>query len=388
MGKKKSSSKRGPAPSPITVMELCARSGGRCQFKGCNKVLFRDGVTLKEFNNTNVAHIVASSPDGPRGDIMRSHQLSDKLSNLMLMCWDHHHMVDEDVKTYTEDVLRSMKLEQEKSVESVCEALNAEPTHLLSLRSKIKGEQEVTLCRDQMLEAILPEKRPAGPDCIGLDVEAAHFYRYPEFWRDTERLLKNKFDRFVGSVVETDKNAHFSVFPLAPIPVIIKLGYMMGDKIRADVFQKRRSPDTWKWQPVDSGSCFLECRDPKPMRAGKGVSLVFSLSAAIPKERRKEFAKHVGARWMYEVCATRPGVDCISSRRDLSEFWHTYQQIMEVIRQDHPRCRRISVLAAAPVSAAFEIGRRYMSGVYPIMDIYDDYHAFFKALTIGEEYGK
>ncbi len=368
-------------------MELCARSGGRCQFRGCNKLLFRDGVTLKDFNNTNVAHIVASRPTGPRGDDKRSYRLSDKLSNLMLMCPEHHHLIDnEAVDDYPEDVLKAMKAEQERNVERVCEALNVESTHLLSFCSKIRGDKDVTINRDQMLEAILPEKRPASADRIALDVETAHVYRSQEYWRDAELALRNKFDRFVGTVVESDKSVHFSVFPLAPIPLIIKLGYLMGDKIRADVFQKRRSPDTWKWQDGNSGSSFLECGDPKPLRKGTGVSLVVSLSAAIAKERRIEFAKFVGAKWMYELCATSPGVDCISSKKDLSEFWHAYQQLMEVIKCDHPRCKRISVLVAAPVSAAFEIGRRYMPGIYPALDVYEEHYGnIFKALEIGGE---
>lgn len=379
--------KRGPAPSPLTLMELCARSGGRCQFQGCNKLLFRDGVTLKDFNNTNVAHIVASRPTGPRGDVNRSYLLSDKLENLMLMCPEHHHLIDhEAVDQYPEEVLLAMKAEQERNVERVCEALNAEATHLLAFRSPIRGDKEVTISRDQMLEAVLPEKRPAEADRIMIDVESSHFYRDPAFWRDAELMLRHKFERFVGSVVETDKKAHFSVFPLAPIPLIIKLGYWMGDKIRSDVFQKRRSPDTWKWQDNNSGSFFLECRDPKPLRKGSGVSLVVSLSAAIAKERRIAFAKFVGAKWMYELCASAPGVDCISSKDDLSEFWHNYQQLMEVIKSDHPRCKRLSVLVAAPVSAAFEIGRRYVPGIYPVLDIYEEHYGyFFKALEIGGE---
>lgn len=336
--------KRGPDPSELTLRQLCARSAGRCQFRGCNKVLFRDWVSLKDFNNTNVAHIVASRPTGPRGDKKRSYILSDKLENLMLMCPDHHHLIDhEGVDQYSEDVLLEMKAEQERNVEQVCEALNKEPTHLLSFRSKIRRDQEVTINRDQMLEAILPDKRPSGADRIALDVEVAHFYRSSEYWRDAELALRNKYERFVGSVIETDKSAHFSVFPLAPIPLVMKLGSLMGDKVRADVFQKRRAPDTWRWQEKNSGSFFLECRDPKPLSHGKGVSLVVSLSAEISKERRRSFAKEVGARWMYELCATAPGVDCISSKHDLDMFWHAYQQLMEVIRRDHPRCKRVAI---------------------------------------------
>ena len=65
-----------------------------CEFEGCNKRLFYDGVTLSIFNNAYVAHIVASSAKGPRGDKVKSPQLSDKLENLMLMCADHHKLID------------------------------------------------------------------------------------------------------------------------------------------------------------------------------------------------------------------------------------------------------------------------------------------------------
>lgn len=92
MGKAKGD--RGSDPKQLTILQLCAASAGRCQFDGCNQYLFQDELTLAEFNKSNVAHIVASSPNGPRGDFRRSHQLSDQLSNLMLMCPAHHKEID------------------------------------------------------------------------------------------------------------------------------------------------------------------------------------------------------------------------------------------------------------------------------------------------------
>ena len=70
---------RNKAPSDKTVRILCGKSAGMCEFEGCNKRLFYDNVTLAEFNNAFVAHIVASSANGPRGNKVLSPQLSDKL---------------------------------------------------------------------------------------------------------------------------------------------------------------------------------------------------------------------------------------------------------------------------------------------------------------------
>ena len=60
--------------------------------------MFYDETTAWEFNAAYIAHIIASNPDGPRGDEIRSHQLSDKIENMMIMCDKHHRLIDrEDV---------------------------------------------------------------------------------------------------------------------------------------------------------------------------------------------------------------------------------------------------------------------------------------------------
>ena len=91
-----------------------------CEFEGCNKRLFYDGVTLSNFNNAYVAHIVASSANGPRGDKVLSPQLSDKLENLMLMCADHHKLIDTNVDEYPIERLKAMKVAHEEKLDRIC----------------------------------------------------------------------------------------------------------------------------------------------------------------------------------------------------------------------------------------------------------------------------
>ena len=71
---------RGPNPTAKTVNLLIARAGGRCQFKNWNRNIFLDKLTLTGANNSNVAHIVASSPNGPRGN-ERSLELYKRCEN-------------------------------------------------------------------------------------------------------------------------------------------------------------------------------------------------------------------------------------------------------------------------------------------------------------------
>src|ERR1700753_1157611 len=76
---------------------LWARAAGRCEYRGCNTSLVGDLIAGKEDGLYGfIAHIVADSPGGPRGDAVRSPQLAKSLDNLMLMCATHHKLIDVD----------------------------------------------------------------------------------------------------------------------------------------------------------------------------------------------------------------------------------------------------------------------------------------------------
>jgi hypothetical protein len=85
------------ALTPLTRTILWAKAGGRCQYAGCNKLLIGDLISGAEDKNFGfVAHIVADTPDGPRGDPIRSALLSNDINNVMLLCSVHHKLIDVD----------------------------------------------------------------------------------------------------------------------------------------------------------------------------------------------------------------------------------------------------------------------------------------------------
>ena len=100
---------------------LWSISGGRCQYRGCNKILHTDILTKRNFNQSYIAHIVADSPGGPRGCSTRSVQLADDISNLMLLCDTHHRLIDrDDVAGNPESLLVEMKTEHENRIANAC----------------------------------------------------------------------------------------------------------------------------------------------------------------------------------------------------------------------------------------------------------------------------
>ena len=47
--------------------ELWTRAAGRCQFDGCNRILFKSPITQERVNISEKAHIYSFAESGPRG---------------------------------------------------------------------------------------------------------------------------------------------------------------------------------------------------------------------------------------------------------------------------------------------------------------------------------
>lgn len=368
---------RGKDPNFLTKLILCARAGGRCQFEGCNEKLFIEGLTLRELNKSNIAHIVAASPDGPRGS-EDSYELSDKIDNLMLMCQEHHKLIDDYPEQYTVAKLIEMKKYQEERVERILDAMNYPEAEIVMFEALIKNKVDVKIDFKQAVDANRSEgNNPASGHGILIRVECTSDYRSKEYWKNVVKQLEDKVRYQIEFLYQYNHDLKIAVFPLAPIPLIIKLGNLLGDKKIIDIFQKTRVPDTWKWQSKELTNEFQT--EKIIIRKGKNVALILSLTAEINFSRiRSVFDVDI----IYHLKAKRNGVDCIKSLDDLKRFWQEFQVICDRIKNEDS-VEEISLFPSIPVSAAFEIGRRYMPGIYPRINIYDDDNGFFKTIIIG-----
>src|SRR5699024_12164147 len=95
-------------------------SAGRCEYEGCNEPLWQDSLTLAQMNTAYIAHIIADSPNGPRGHETLSKELAADIGNLMLMCDKHHRLIDrEGLDDHPVGILRDMKRKHEERIEVV-----------------------------------------------------------------------------------------------------------------------------------------------------------------------------------------------------------------------------------------------------------------------------
>lgn len=85
---------------PSDAKRLWGRAGGRCS------ICHREG-------GAEIAHIVARSPEGPRGEDPLPFEQRDLYENLILLCPNDHSTVDSNVKEWPVARLRDVKAEHE-----------------------------------------------------------------------------------------------------------------------------------------------------------------------------------------------------------------------------------------------------------------------------------
>lgn len=125
---------------------LFAKSGNRCAFPNCGKLLFEDVTEIDDsiVNRSEIAHIVAQSLDGPRGKYPLPIEERDNESNLILLCEEHHHLVDDNsrVPYYTVERLRQYKEDHEAQI---LEATGKAVTKQIAQQSNIQETVHSTL---------------------------------------------------------------------------------------------------------------------------------------------------------------------------------------------------------------------------------------------------
>ncbi len=92
-------------PSLTTIKRLFALSNNNCAFPRCNALIIAESGTI----TGKICHIKAKNPAGPRFDPNQSDAERNAAANLILLCAQHHDIIDKEPHIYTADILHQMK---------------------------------------------------------------------------------------------------------------------------------------------------------------------------------------------------------------------------------------------------------------------------------------
>lgn len=135
------------------------------------------------------------------------------------------------------------------------------------------------------------------------------------YWNAEETNLCEQVKEQILPRMRRGEAKHYSVFALAPQPLLIKFGTMINDLQNVRVYQKHREPNTWKW--LDDGPVW-QIELIEPSRRNGIPALVIGLSATVQDERIiRVLGDEVG---IWRITIPDPNNDSLRNEASLSLF--------------------------------------------------------------------
>lgn len=353
---------------PLTRLTLFVRAGGRCEFDGCNSFLLEHHLTLTEGNFAQVAHIVAFSKDGPRGDSTHQPKNVNDIVNLMLLCPACHKLIDDNPEKYPVPVLEEHKSRHEERIHHLTGLGPDLKTMIVQFKTRIAG-QTVTIPITQVMKAITP-RYPL--DAKGHVIDLTAFENDgTDFITTARQEIEQRIARLYEQGLDLTETRHISLFALAPIPLLVFLGSCLSNKVEVDLYQRHRDTEDWTWktdgEPV--AYQFLKVRDSTDTSK---VALLLSLSGKIAMQSLPlAIDEHFT---VYELTLARgePAPTFLRMREDLANFKQTYQTALRAISRAHAQAEAIHFFPAIPAPIAVLCGRERLPKIDPKFLIYDN----------------
>ena len=269
--------------------------------------------------------------------------------NLILLCANHHTIVDRQWRHYSVEHLRGWKADHEAWVRA---GTSTAPSAL----------QWTAIVQEDPRRMDIAEAACALGD--GNCVAASTQLRGPA---DEDR-------RAIEALLTTTpaKRRRFAVFSTGRIPLAVQLGFVLGDRARVELFHYHRDEGTWRWPAQEAGGIEEVDVTVRRRRGGapREAAIRVSLSARVPADAVKEEVD-------VEIAVANPSVRWLRNAEQLKELARAYERALAAIRERG--IRRVHIYYAGPAAGAVCLGRAYNPRMNAKAVVYDykrgAYHA-------------
>lgn len=369
--------------SPEERLKVWVRSGGRCAF--CNVYLLESELTLRPVLLGEVAHNVAASDSGPRGDVSMDTEDRNSAENLLLLCGLHHPDSDKRVQLdlLTVDQLRSIKQEHERRVFEATAAVGRKRTVLLRMQGHVRGAT-VDLGVEAATEAVLRSSNrfpelALSFDRRGVEIDLRHIAGEVDaddsYYQAAAARVDEMISQLLRPAAERGAVPHLSVFAIARFPLLVYLGSRIDDVLAVDVFQRHRSTERWVWpDPAEDDPSFTVRRE-SPVAGERDMlsteaALIINASGTIHR-RELPLTTQSFPAYFIELDRGVPHADSVRSRAVRDSFERALRGFLGNLEHTDKTVRTLHVFAAAPVSVGVTLGRSIGWGIHPRLVVYD-----------------
>ncbi|WP_269533143.1 SAVED domain-containing protein [Chitinimonas sp. BJYL2] len=359
--------------TPKTAQKVFISSAWRCQFEGCGEDLTSHFATDSHANYSYLAHIVASSVDGPRGDPVWSPRLADDAENIMLLCDKCHRLIDRVAPAfYTTEKLRAMRARNVTSIKRLLAGLQYPPAVPIMLIGNVTGQPHHYSKRnveDAMLNAGLRSSRDE-PEYFCCNNYILHNPHSTAYWGCLFESLSTDIPRLralLNGSARGQARPHLAIFPVHSTSVLILGGRLIGDTAGVSVFQFHRDKvagnqgGQWAWpsDAIEPSTDKYRLEVLKDFSGQNEACLLVSLTFDVALDRLTTQCFENGELRLptIKLIADRFGSDVMGHPKDLELFGTKLDEAVRKL-QDQWKVQRIHLIVGAPASACFRVGQK------------------------------
>lgn len=353
---------------------LWARTAGRCTI--CNRRLLGDSRTyLHSVLLAELAHNIGATdgPESPRREDFDGVEDTEAEENLLLLCHDCHRVVDDPdhLDFFPPEKLRELKETFERRIEMVTENGGLVRTAALRVGSQIRGSLALASQREvaETLLAInylgLVETQRSGDFTCRIHGSAGG----RGFWDAAQQSIDDTL-ALVRQAIGSSDVEHISVFAIAPIPLLVYLGWCLDDKTPTRLFQKHRDQFVgWSWADQDEPIDF----EVSATTSGHGVEDVVFLCSVTSEVNVSLLPAEIAHAPRLEISpvGASPDPNLLTHEQSLVNFATQWRSALATAESLNPNAMRWHLIASMPVTAAIEAGRALMKDAHPPVTVYE-----------------
>ncbi|MDM0103035.1 SAVED domain-containing protein [Variovorax sp. J22G73] len=363
-----------------TEFEVASVAAWRCQMEGCGESLREHFSAGRRANYGYLAHIVASSPSGPRGDPAMSAALATVAENIMLLCDKCHRLIDRVAPDqYSADRLLAMREQNIAEVNRLLGALRFPAARAIVVGGNIEGQsvgfnlravEQAMWARKLRLADHVPLRFMANASNASVSTQAHYWQALFHSLKTEIPVLQNQLS---GNAEGTAAAAQLAVFPTHVMSALALTGRLIGNATTVHLFQPNRNaaPDAlgerWAWPATDGKPA-----DPKRFRVevsassgAKEAGLLLYLTAALPDME----LPFVGLP-MVRIVAGESSHTAIAGQPDLDLLAVKIDEALRLL-QDIWRVERIHCVLIAPASACVLFGQKLQARHHAPVRLYE-----------------
>ncbi len=348
------------------IHKLIADSGGRCNFPGCGeKVIYEyeDGTFVKivEF-----CHIIGESTGGPRGHPKESELMKKDPENIILLCANHHKIIDNNVDEYPVDTLKQMKANHTQWVNERLDGLKEAVWTLILHSGNVTGTGAPNL-----------DKELISKDFYGTHIiEETEELVFDEFLTKTKNWIEFKKiqeEWWEGFKNQQEKPKKYVICSINFIPLVIQLGYLIHNTNTFDLYQYHSDENTWKWKLLKEEEATQEFFN-EELPEDKDTSITeIALSISITGIVIEDDIFEVLGNdiKIFTISVDNPDRTWLKYKEQLLEFQKKYTRLIDSIVQLYPTLKKIHLFYTGPTPMAFIIGSYINPTIHPEFILYN-----------------